>query len=83
MKRLASLVPLFALFAAASAGAQAPARPDSPQQMKARLIEHIDAKIRILQEARGCVEKASSMGAVAVCHDRERKQTKALRRQAR
>lgn len=51
----------------------------SQQKMKERVLEHIDAKIRILQKARSCVRAASGMAAMAVCHAQERKQMKDLR----
>jgi hypothetical protein len=51
--------------------------------MKTRMIEHIDARIRILQEARACVGRAQGMGAIANCHEQERRKTKVLRKQAR
>jgi hypothetical protein len=51
----------------------------SQQKMKERVLEHIDAKIRILQKARSCVRAASDMAAMAVCHAQERKQMKDLR----
>ncbi|PWB40743.1 MAG: hypothetical protein C3F19_09625 [Rhodocyclales bacterium] len=47
--------------------------------MKERVLEHIDAKIKILQKARSCVRAASDMAAMAVCHAQERKQMKDLR----
>ncbi len=56
---------------------------DSQQALKGRLIEHIDAKIRILQSAKSCVRAATDMKAMAVCHEIERKQTKELKNQAR
>ncbi len=60
------------------------AKGQEPQQnMKARLIEHIDAKIYILQSAKSCVRAASDMKAMAICHEQERKQTKDLKNQAR
>lgn len=51
----------------------------SQQKMKERVLEHIDAKIKILQKARSCVRAASDMAAMAVCHAQERKQMKDLR----
>jgi hypothetical protein len=47
------------------------------------MIEHIDARIRILQEARACVGRAQGMGAIANCHEQERRKTKALRKLVR
>lgn len=54
-------------------------RQESQQTMKARVLEHIDARIRILQAARSCVRAAPDAEAMAVCHAQERKQTKDLR----
>ncbi|MCZ7656168.1 MAG: hypothetical protein M5R42_20735 [Rhodocyclaceae bacterium] len=56
---------------------------ESQPALKARLIEHIDAKIRILQTAKACVSAAADMKAMAVCHEQERKQTKDLKKQSR
>lgn len=58
-------------------------RQDSQSAMKKRVLDHIDAKIRILQSAKACVRAASDMKAMVACHEQERKQTKALRNQAR
>lgn len=58
-------------------------RQDSHSAMKKSVLDHIDAKIRILQTAKACVRAASDMKAMAVCHEQERKQTKDLRKQAR
>lgn len=58
-------------------------RQDTQSAMKKRVLEHIDAKIRILQSAKACVRAAADMKAMAVCHEQERKQTKELRNQAR
>jgi len=52
-------------------------------ELKERLIEHIDAKIKILQTARSCVRAASDTGALAACHAQERKQMKELRNKGR
>ncbi|MBS3917145.1 MAG: hypothetical protein KGZ31_05580 [Sulfuritalea sp.] len=57
-------------------------RQDTQSVMKKRVLDHIDAKIRILQTAKACVRAASDMKAMAVCHEQERKQTKELRKQA-
>ena len=58
-------------------------RQDSHSAMKKSVLDHIDAKIRILQTAKACVRAASDMKAMTVCYEQERKQTKDLRKQAR
>lgn len=73
--------------ALAAEGSRPPAgeakRQDTQSAMKKRVLDHIDAKIRILQSAKACVRAAADMKAMAVCHEQERKQTKELRNQAR
>lgn len=60
------------------------AKPQETQQkMKERVLEHIDARIKILQTARSCVRAASNAGAMAACHAQERKQMKELRNKDR
>lgn len=54
-----------------------------PLELKERVLEHIDAKIKILQTARSCVRAASNAGAMAACHSQERKQMKELRNKGR
>jgi RNase H-fold protein (predicted Holliday junction resolvase) len=54
-------------------------RQESQQAMKERVLDHIDAKIRVLQEARSCVRAAADMEAMTLCHAQERKQMKDLR----
>lgn len=54
-------------------------RQVAEQKMKERVLEHIEAKIRILQAARSCVRAAADVEAMAVCHAQERKQMKDLR----
>lgn len=53
------------------------------QKQKENLLRHIDGRIKILEDARGCVKAAADMKAVNDCHQQERKRTKALREQAR
>ncbi len=81
MKRLTLLPVLLALSLPAPADESRP--PLDPQQLKAQVIEHIDARMRILQETRACVEKASAIAAINLCHEEERRKTRALRQQAR
>lgn len=54
-------------------------RGETQKQMKERVLQHIDARIRILQTAKSCVQAANNTAAMVVCHAQERKQTKALR----
>lgn len=54
-------------------------RQAAEQKMKARVLEHIEAKIRVLQAARSCVRAAADVEAMAVCHAQERKQMKDIR----
>ncbi len=54
-------------------------RQETQQKMKERVLEHIDAKIRILQASQSCVRAAPDAESMAVCHAQERKQTKDLR----
>lgn len=54
-------------------------RQGTQQKMKERVLEHIDAKIRILQAAQSCVRAAQDLKSMAVCHAQERKQMKDLR----
>lgn len=54
-------------------------RQEMQQKMKERVLEHIDAKIRILQTTQSCVRAASDMESMEVCHAQERKQMKDLR----
>jgi hypothetical protein len=56
---------------------------ETQQKLKGRVLEHIDAKIKILQTARSCVRAASNAGAMAACHAQERKQMKDLRNKDR
>lgn len=81
MKRSTLLPVLLVLSLPASADETRP--PADPQQTKAQVIEHIDARIGILQEARACVEKAPGIAAIALCHEEERRKTRALRQQGR
>jgi hypothetical protein len=52
---------------------------ESQQAMKERVLEHIDAKIRILQTAQSCVRGAKDAEDMMACHVQERKQMKDLR----
>jgi len=81
MKRSTLLPVLLVLSLPASADETRP--PADPRQAKAQVIEHIDARIGILQEARACVEKAPGIAAIALCHEEERKKARALRQQGR
>jgi hypothetical protein len=83
---IASLAAIVAAFPACAAESprQGPAteaskRQETPEKMKERVLQHIDARIQILQTAKSCVQAAGDMASMAVCHARERKQTKALR----
>jgi hypothetical protein len=73
--------------ALAAEGSRPPAgaakRQDSQSLMKQRVLDHIGAKIRILQTAKTCVRAAADMKALAACHEQERQQTKTLKEQAR
>ncbi|MBM3392760.1 MAG: hypothetical protein FJY34_12440 [Betaproteobacteria bacterium] len=81
MKRTTFLPVLLVLSLPASAEETRP--PADPQQTKAQVVEHIDARIRILQEVRACVEKATDIAAITLCHEEERKKSRALRQQGR
>ena len=76
-------IPTFAVVLALSFSIGAAEGQEPQQNMKMRLIEHIDAKIRILQTAKDCVRAAADMKAMAICHEQERKQTKDLKKQSR
>lgn len=76
MKHTIALVAALALVPSVFAG-------EALQLSKEQLIAHIDARIKILQEARACVGKAVGTAGIAACYERERKQTKALREQSR
>jgi hypothetical protein len=52
---------------------------ESQQAMKERVLEHIDAKIRILQTAQSCVRAATDTEDMMACHAQERKQMRDLR----
>lgn len=54
-------------------------RQEMQQKMKERVLERIDAKIRILQTTQSCVRAATDMESMEVCHAQERKQMKDLR----
>jgi hypothetical protein len=56
-----------------------PKRPAAQQELKERVLDHIESKIRILQAAHACVSAARNAEAMAVCHAQERKQMKELR----
>ena len=83
MKRIVVLTLSLVLSSGAAVRAAPQAQEGALPRMKTRLIEYIDARIKILEQARHCVEKAASLAAATACHERERSQTKALRRQAR
>lgn len=83
---IATLAAVIASFpaSAAESARQSPAtdaskRQETPEKMKERVLQHIDARIQILQRAKSCVQAANNMASVAVCHAQERKQTKNLR----
>lgn len=57
--------------------------PESQQKMKERLLRHVEARIKILQDSHACIKAAADMKAIGDCHEQERKLTKALREQAR
>lgn len=82
--RLATLM-LCAVLAAPAWAAGSPesgraaARPSEQQGLKKRVLDHIEAKIRILQAAHACVSAAKNAAAMAACHAQERKQMKELR----
>lgn len=54
-------------------------RQEMQQKMKARVLGHIDAKIKVLQATQSCVRAATDMESMAICHAQERKQMKDLR----
>lgn len=54
-------------------------RQEMQQKLKERVLERIDAKIRILQTTQSCVRAASDVESMEVCHAQERKQMKDLR----
>jgi hypothetical protein len=58
-------------------------RQEMQQKMKARVLDHIDAKIRILQTTQSCVRAAPDMESMAICHAQERKQMKDIRDKGR
>lgn len=58
-------------------------RQESQQKMKERLLRHVEARIRILQDSHACIRAAADMKAIGDCHEQERRKTKALREQAR
>ena len=60
-------------------GGSIPKRPAAQQELKERVRDHIESKIRILQAAHACVSAARNAEAMAVCHAQERKQMKELR----
>ncbi|MBL8503902.1 MAG: hypothetical protein JNL78_10720 [Rhodocyclaceae bacterium] len=57
--------------------------PVSQQKMKERLLRHVEARIKILQDSHACIKAAADMQAIGDCHEQERKSTKALRERAR
>ena len=81
------LIAALSFGAIAAEGSRPPAgdakRQDSQSTMKKHVLDHIDAKIRILQSAKACVRAASDIKAMVACHEQERKQTKELKEQAR
>lgn len=85
MKQVRSGTTLTALAAAAlflaqpALAVEAAKRQETQQAMKERVLDHIDAKIRILQEARSCVRAAADAEALTLCYAQERKQMKDLR----
>ncbi|MBI4987567.1 MAG: hypothetical protein HZC23_02005 [Rhodocyclales bacterium] len=54
-------------------------RKEMQQKMKERVLDHIDAKIKILQSTQSCIRAASDVESMAVCHAQERKQMKDIR----
>lgn len=78
---------LLSLPVLAAEGSRPPAdgakQQEAHQSLKARALDYIDAKIRILQSAKSCVRLATSTTAMLVCHEKERKQMKDLKQQAR
>jgi hypothetical protein len=55
----------------------------SQQKLKERLLRHVEARIKILQDSHACIKAAADMKAFGDCHEQERRKTKALREQAR
>lgn len=62
------------------AAAEAGKRGDMHKQLKEQALQYLDAKIRILQTTKTCVNAANTNAALLVCYEQERKQTKALRK---
>lgn len=65
------------------AAAEAGKRGDMHKQLKEQALQHIDAKMRILQNAKTCVNAANTNAALMMCYEQERKQTKTLRKSDR
>ncbi len=76
----ASAEPAKPAHAAKPAVADTGKRSDMHKQLKEQALQHIDAKMRILQTARSCVNAAHTNAALLVCYEQERKQSKALRK---
>ena len=55
----------------------------SSQKMKERLLQHVEARIKALEELHACIGAAAGMKAIGDCHEQERRKSKALREQAR
>ncbi len=58
-------------------------RGNLPQQTRQRLLEHVEARIRILEAAQECLRAAADMQDAAACHETERQKAKALRNRDR
>ena len=54
-------------------------RREALQRTKECRVEHLDARIRIMQATQDCVRAAADMESIGICHAQERRQTKALR----
>ena len=69
------------------ATAAAPPNPaddaKSRQKMKERLLRHVEARIKVLEELHACIGAAADMQALGACHEQERRKTTALRAQPR
>lgn len=70
-------------FARPSPAADEPGRGTLPQQTRLRLLEHVEARIRILEEAKECLRAADDLRDAAACHETERQRTRDLRNRDR
>jgi hypothetical protein len=80
---LALLIAALSLPAPAADTPNAADDAKSRQKMKERLLRHVEARIRALEELHACIGAAADMKAIGDCHEQERKKAKALREEAR